>query len=60
VDAGDGASGFGAFASDAKNELGHYVEKIQIRSNCIHLLFNLGSWKVLYRHHFISSSFTRD
>ncbi len=28
MDAGDCALGFGAFASDAENELGHHMEKV--------------------------------
>jgi len=48
MDAGNCALGFGAFASDAENKLGHHMEKVQVRSDCIYLLFDVGSVVVFY------------
>ena len=50
MDAGDCAFGFGAFASDAKNELWHNVEKVQVGSDFVYLFFDVWSRVVFYRH----------
>jgi len=53
VDAGDCASGFGAFASDAENKLGHNMIKVQVGSDFVYLLFDVWSGVVFYGHSLI-------
>jgi len=50
MDAGDCALGFGAFASDAENKLGYHMEKVQVRSYFVYLLFDFWRWVVFYGH----------
>jgi hypothetical protein len=53
MDAGNCASGFGAFASDAENELGHNMIKVQVGCDFVHLFFDFWSGEVFYWHSLI-------
>jgi hypothetical protein len=50
MNAGDGASGFGAFASDAKNELRNNMVELAFLRQLVYLLLNFWGFKIFNRH----------
>jgi len=50
MDTGDCTFSFGAFTSDAENELRHNMIKVKVGSDFVYLLFDVRSRVVFYRH----------
>ena len=50
MDTSDCSFGFGTLTSHAENELGYNMKKIQVGSNLIHMLLDVGRKIVFYRH----------